>query len=123
MALRPIANQVDLTSLPSIIQYFPTFKAHEDTTAGRQFYRGLRELYDRMGEVCRLRRSMGPVREAEPDPSGSLQSSGERSDDDDRIEEVDPSATNPSSTSKAPVSTASTAPVGDVVKNERPVRV
>lgn len=122
MALWPVANKVDLSPFPSIIQYFPKFKALEDTQGGRKFYRGLRDLYERMIELGSRRMAMESAQAANPDPAGSP-SSGDHSDDDDRIEAVDPSVINPSSTSKAPVSTASTAPVGEVIKNDRAVRL
>ena len=95
----------------------------ENTAGGRKFLRALRELQDRMNELSSLRLSTGPAHEIDPEPAGSLHSSGGPSDDEDRAEEVEQSVVKSAPVSKAPVSTVSTAPVGDFIRNERAVRL
>lgn len=124
--MTPWPEAFNIQPLPGLAHYITAFKFLEDTIEGRKFLRSLRELHDRMvaliaaGEAARAARATKVVNPDGPD------SSDDSSDQDgeNRVDDVEKAASSSAPTTAVPIPTASasTAPVGDVVKNDKPVR-
>lgn len=94
----------------------------EDTTGGRKFLRGLRELNNRMLQISTARESARLIRAMGPD--GLHEESGDSDqDDDDRGDEDQQPAGSSVHVSRAPVSTSSSVQVVGVVRNVKSVRL
>jgi hypothetical protein len=117
--MMPWAHTFDIYGLTDLSQYFAIFELFESTTNGRKFLRGLRELHERVVAMISARSSFRAAAVTNPGPPADRASSNEDSENGDQdfegVPDQDEQGTRP------PVSSSS-APIGDVVRNEKKVR-